>query len=265
MRSSKPLFDELAADYDGHFSAPHRRAYDELAWEHVVDLLPGGDAPALVVDAGCGVGRWAARLIELGHCVIGIEQATAMIEAARARRLGPGFTLIEGSMDDVDLGRPEADLVLAMGSLQYSRDPEQTVARFAGWARPGGAVCVLVDSYVALVLELLRAGRIGEALRCVETRVGTWTRNGISADLHLLDQARLEAAFDRAGLVNVRTLGLLVGASAFGPETLKARLCNDWQRQFGLERRLAADPLLANLGKQILASGRTEEGERLTE
>jgi hypothetical protein len=147
-----------------------------------------------------------------------------------------------------------------MGSLQYSRDPERTIARLAGWARAGGAVCVLVDSYVALVLELLRSGRIGEALQCVESRVGTWTQNGTSADLHLLDRARLEAALDRAGLVDVRTLGLLVGSSAFGRETLEARLCDDRQRQLGLERRLARDPLLADLGKQLLVSGRTETG-----
>ena len=33
VRPSAPLYDALAADYDAHFAVPHRRAYDELAWE----------------------------------------------------------------------------------------------------------------------------------------------------------------------------------------------------------------------------------------
>src|SRR5262249_51791843 len=135
MRSSKPLFDELAASYDAHFDVPHRRAYDDLAWEHVVGLLPPRGEHALVVDAGCGVGRWAERLVALGHRVIGIEQAPAMGAAARSRGLGPAFTVVEGAMEDVELGQPDADVVLAMGSLQYTRDPEEAIVHLAAWIR----------------------------------------------------------------------------------------------------------------------------------
>jgi SAM-dependent methyltransferase len=253
LNSSIPLFDSLAADYDAHFDVPHRRAYDELAWELVQPLLPvrGG----LVVDAGCGVGRWASRLVALGYEVVGIEHAPAMAAAARARML-PGFRVLEQSIEDVELGECEADAVLALGSLQYTRDPAAAVERFAAWTRPGGAICVLVDSLTALVVELLRAGREEEAQRRLETRLGTWIQGEHAAEHHLPDRAALEAAFEGAGLIDVECRGLLVGASIFGRDELTERLRAGWAAQLSLERRLAQQSVLADLGKQLLAHGR---------
>ena len=57
---SAPLYDRLAPTYVEHFDVAHRRAYDQLAWEMCAAALP--DPPAVVVDVGCGVGRWARRL-----------------------------------------------------------------------------------------------------------------------------------------------------------------------------------------------------------
>lgn len=256
LRPSQPLYDLLAPEYDEHFAVPHRRAYDDLAWERVRALLP---PDGVVVDAGCGIGRWARRLTALGYAVTGIEQSPGMLAELRRRPPGPGFTLVEGSMTEVDLP-PEAGAVLAMGSLQYTSSPEDTIRRLAGWLRPGGVLAILVDSLVALVLELLRDGRDEEALQRLATRRGVWRLAGREADLHLLDRARLEAAFAAAGLEEVCVEGLLVTASALGRDGLTARLDGDREELLGLERRLEAEPLLADVGKQLLATGRRPGG-----
>ncbi|GIE51433.1 hypothetical protein Ani05nite_49670 [Amorphoplanes nipponensis] len=253
MRSSRPLYDALAAGYEDHFAVPHRRAYDDLAWDQVVALLP--EPPAGIVDAGCGVGRWARRLQARGYAVTGVEQSPGMIAALRARPPGPGFTLVEASMDDAELP-PRAAMVLAMGSLQYTADPEATIAHLAGWLRPGGVLAVLVDSLVGLVLELLRDGREQEALRRLATRRGVWRQHGLEADLHLLDRARLEAACAAAGLTDIRTRGLLVTAAALGRDELNHRLTTDGDAHLALERRLLESPLLADTGKQLLVTAR---------
>jgi SAM-dependent methyltransferase len=252
MRDSVSLFEALAGDYDAHFAVPHRAAYDDLAWERVLAVLP--EEAGVVVDAGCGTGRWAERLVAMGHYVIGVEQAPAMARAAFERGLGERFELHQASMEDVELD-VQADVVLAMGSLQYARDPEAMVARLAGWTRSGGTMLVLVDSLVALVVELLRDGRTEEALVRLHSRVGAWRQGDRNAELHLLDRARLEAAFAAAGLRNTRSSGLLVGASAIGRDALVSALGKDRDGQMELERQLAADPLLADLGKQLLVEG----------
>jgi hypothetical protein len=130
------------------------------------------------------------------------------------------------------------------------------VARLARWLRPGGVLAVLTDSLQALVLELLAAGREEEALDRLASRRGVWRVDDVEADLHLLDSRALRQAYADAGLEVVRVAGLLVGASAFGRERLQDRLEGDFPGSLDLERRLAAQPELADLGKQLLIVGR---------
>lgn len=255
MQPSQDLYSALAPAYREHFDIPHRRAYDTLAWERVRQLLPERGP---IVDVGCGVGRWAARLLELGYDVIGIEQAPGMIAELRRADYGPGFTLIESPMEAAELPAGSAGMVLALGSLQYAADPEGAIRRFADWARPGGTVIALVDSLVALVIELLREGRYQEAVDRLSTRMGAWSVAGHSAEMHLMDSARLCRAFEAAGLRDIEVSGLLTTAAPLGHRRLTDQLERDWDAHLRLERRLLADPLLTDLGKQLLATGRRQ-------
>src|ERR1700722_839018 len=213
MRPSQALYSALAPSYLEHFEIPHRHAYDTLAWERVRPLLPERGP---IVDAGCGVGRWVGRLTALGYDVIGVEQAPGMIAELRRADYGPGFTLVEESMETADLTEASAGLVLALGSLQYTSDPTATVRRFATWLRPGGTGVALVDSLGALVIELLQQGRTEEAMERLRTRVGCWSMAGHEADMHLMDRDRLRQVFLDAGLRQVEVSGLLATAAPLG-------------------------------------------------
>jgi SAM-dependent methyltransferase len=253
MRSSQQLYSTLAPSYREHFDRPHRRAYDTLAWDRVRPLLPERGP---IIDVGCGVGRWAERLLALDYDVIGIEPAPGMIAELRRADHGRGFTLMPESMETAQLPEASAGMVLALGSLQYSADPEAMIARFARWVRPGGRVVVLVDSLVALVIELLRDGKYDEAMQRLRTRIGVWTVDGQSAEMHLMDAGRLRGAFEDAGLRDVQVTGLLATAAAMGPARLARRLEDDWDGHLDLEGRLQAHAVLADVGKQLLVAGR---------
>ncbi len=251
--ASAALYDELADDYEAHFAVSHRAAYDQLAWELILAELP--PPGATIVDVGCGVGRWAESLTALGYRVIGIEPASRMAAAAR-RRLGSTVTIIEEPMESAELAAESVDAVIAMGSLQYSRDVAACVARMARWLRPGGCLAVLVDSLVALVAELSARGDREQALQRLRTRRGTWTQHGRSADLHLLDTWALRAAYAAAGIDEVAFRGLLVGWTMLGREQFLERLAADPAAQLDIEREWAYHTELADLGKQLLAVGR---------
>ena len=260
MRSSVPLYDALAVDYDDHFTVPHRRAYDDLAWDQVLERL-GAPVPGRpVVDAGCGVGRWAQRLVGLGHEVIGVEQAPSMARAARERGLGERFTVIEGPMQDERLPAGRAAAVLAMGSLQYTPEPAAVIARFREWTAPGGLVGVLVDGLVSLVVELVRSGRIDEAEQRRCSRTGVWSTNGCAADMHLFDAATLARAMSDAGLVDVTVSGLLCGWTVLGRDAFLDGLDRDHDGALAREADWARDPAMADTGKQLLAFGRAPLG-----
>lgn len=262
LRPSQPLYDALAAEYDAHFAVPHRRLYDQLAWERFAALLAdAGIADGVVVDAGCGIGRWARMLLPLGYSVIGIEQSPGMIAEVERRPPGPGFRLVARPMEAVaraDLFPDDdgAAAVVALGSLQYTHDPVAMVAAMATWLRPGGVLAVLVDSRVGLALELIGAGRGDEALTRLTTRRGVWRAEDHEADLHLLDTEALTSAFSAAGLTEIRKSGLLVSAGPLGRDELIARAHADYDAMLALERRLADFPELADAGKQLLVSGR---------
>ncbi|WP_457207510.1 class I SAM-dependent methyltransferase [Nocardioides sp. P5_C9_2] len=256
MRPSAPLYDRLAPTYVEHFDVVHRRAYDRLAWEMCAEALPG--APAVVVDVGCGVGRWARRLLDAGYAVTGIEPAHGMADEAERSRpdADDRMTLVRSRVEDVALPLASVDAIVAMGSLQYTEDPAAQIARLAGWLRPGGVLAVLVDGLLALALELMAAGKEEEAATRLATRRGVWRVEDVEADLHLLDAAALHRAYVDAGLEVERVAGLLVGASAFGREDLARRLTSDFEGALAVERGLAAEPALADLGKQLLIVGR---------
>ena len=254
MKNSVELYNRLAANYDQHFAEPHRAAYDRLAWDEVLQHLPGEGAT--VVDAGCGIGRWAEQLIAEGHYVIGIERAPAMISAARERLPSSAFELREGDMEQVSLPASCADAVLAMGALQYTQDPAATITRFAQWLKPGGTLFLLYDSRLALVIELLRAGRTEEAVQRAQTGRGYWRMQDVSADLHLFSYRDVETYCRLANLVDMSSMGLLVGASAYGVPRLREKLKKNFREQIELERALMYVPELVAAGKQILTRAR---------
>ncbi len=246
------MHSELAADYRAEFEAPHRAAYDTLARDAVTSSLGPGST---VVDVGCGVGRWADWLVEAGRRVIGVEPSPAMARAARAHRHGPAFRIIEDDVDGADIEPRSADVVVAMGSIQYAPDPDASIARMAGWLRPGGHLWVLVDSLGGLVSELLRRGDSSQAVDRALTARARFERGDLSVEHHLFDATRLRQAFTAAGLDDVQVGGLLVAWNSQPRAEAQAALTRNREDSLAIERALAAVPALADLGKQLLAHG----------
>ncbi|GAQ60641.1 class I SAM-dependent methyltransferase [Streptomyces scabiei] len=99
------------------------------------------EAPARVLDAGCGTGRVAIRLAELGHECTGVDVDPSML--AVARRTAPAQEWLLADLARLDaLGlEPVFDLVVAAGNVIPLLAPgtEPAVVRqLAAALRPGG-------------------------------------------------------------------------------------------------------------------------------
>ncbi|MEO6502070.1 MAG: class I SAM-dependent methyltransferase [Jatrophihabitantaceae bacterium] len=120
-------------------------------------------APSLVLDAGCGTGRVAIRLAELGYRVVGVDVDSSMLAEARRSRPDlrwlsadlaalPGLDRLLGSADPASANPEPAtpepatdadgfDLAVAAGNVIPLLAPgtlTMTVRRLAAVLAPGG-------------------------------------------------------------------------------------------------------------------------------
>ncbi len=249
------LYNAFATSYDESFEALSlRRVYDSVAWSHIEAKLP--PTPSLIVDVGCGTGRWVERCLALGHQVIGIEPAPAMQNILRERFSGRDFTLLACSVEDADVLAESASIVIAMGSLQYVTDCAAAVQRMRGWLTPGGLLFAHVDGLVALTLELLRLGKTEEALLRLKNGWGIFKHENYAARLNLFDRTRLANLLAEAGLIDIETRGLLITPAALGRPASEALLAADETAFMAMEQALSQSASMADAGKHVLAWGR---------
>ena len=129
---------QSGAAYAAHFDALAARGVDVHGEARLVASLvsPGG----LVLDAGCGTGRVAFRLAELGYRVVGVDVDPSML--AEARRRAPQLHWHLADLADFDLAdHPPFDAAVAAGNVIPYLTPgtgRAVLVNVAKHLRPGG-------------------------------------------------------------------------------------------------------------------------------
>lgn len=100
---------------------------------HLKPLLP--EAPARILEAGCGRGALAGALAELGYKVTGVDRNAEMAAAARER----GVPVIQADVLDVS---GEYDVVLFTRSLHHAENLDHILAHAATLLAPDGQVII---------------------------------------------------------------------------------------------------------------------------
>jgi ubiquinone/menaquinone biosynthesis C-methylase UbiE len=98
--------------------------------------------PDRALDAACGTGRHAARLVELGHQVVGVDTTPAMLSLARKKV--PGADFRRGQLEALPVQDGSVDLAVCALALTHVPDLGPVMREFARVLRPGGQV-VLSD------------------------------------------------------------------------------------------------------------------------
>jgi ubiquinone/menaquinone biosynthesis C-methylase UbiE len=110
--------------------------------EPIVHAILAELPPGRALDAACGTGRHAARLLELGHQVVGVDATPAML--ALARKKLPAADFRRGRLDDLPVQDASVDLVICALALTHVPDLTPVMREFARVLRSGGRV-VLSD------------------------------------------------------------------------------------------------------------------------
>jgi ubiquinone/menaquinone biosynthesis C-methylase UbiE len=106
-----------------------------VVWELLDSLAPGR-----ALDAACGSGRHARRLLDRGHEVVGIDATAEMLELARRNVSGARFD--QGDISDLPFEGGEFDAVVCSLALDHISDLSGAIAELARVVRPAGRVIV---------------------------------------------------------------------------------------------------------------------------
>ncbi|MEU1669475.1 class I SAM-dependent methyltransferase [Streptomyces sparsogenes] len=179
---------------DNGLRAPETRA----AWARLLaSWLP--QAPADVLDVGCGTGSLSQLLAEAGHRVTGVDLAPRMVEQAKAKLAAAGLPgrFLVGDAAAPPTGEERFDVLLSRHLVWTLPDPHAALAEWAGRLRPGGTL-VLIEG------RWREAGQAG-----VPYVAGAETlpwHHGITAEdlavavRPLMTQVRIETLSDHAAL-----------------------------------------------------------------
>lgn len=99
-----------------------------------------------VADLGCGTGELAVALAREVVRVVGVDQSSDMLRAARRRTAGlENVELRRGPLEELPLDDASCDAALLVLSLGWVADPPRALAEAARVVRPGGRL-VVVDA-----------------------------------------------------------------------------------------------------------------------
>jgi SAM-dependent methyltransferase len=182
------------------------------------------------VDVGCGEGRLARHLKQLGHRMVAVDSAPSLVAAAR--ECDPSMDVRLADAAALPLEDASADLAIAFMSLQDIDDMPAAIGEVARVLQPGGRLCL------ATVHPLNSAGRFeqptADAHFVIEgTYLGefhyadTLERDGLMMTFHSQHRP-LEAYF-----MALEKTGFLVEAlreSAVPEHSIASEASRRWQR-----------------------------------
>lgn len=116
-----------------------------------------------VLDAGCGMGRYARAALELGAEVVALDLSEALTRLLPLARENPRLHLVQGDLLSPPLARGAFDIVYSQGVLHHTADTRAAFERVAALVKKGGAVSVWVygspGSYSSFRTNPLKPGR----------------------------------------------------------------------------------------------------------
>jgi SAM-dependent methyltransferase len=109
-------------------------------WSAFRERVPRG---ATVLDAGCGMGQWAAFLSRRGYRTIGVDFSIEMITALKQRY--PKLEWRFGWVQRLPVADHSVDALISWGVIEHDeRGPGKSLGEFARVLRPGGVAFITV-------------------------------------------------------------------------------------------------------------------------
>ncbi len=139
---------------------------DRATFRNRTGLSPEDLAGSLVLDAGCGMGRYLRVAAEGGARAVGIDLSRA-VEAARDLTAEyPSVSVVQGDLLRTPFAPGTFDHIYSLGVLDHTPDAQRAFLGLAQLLKPGGRIAIWVYPRERPTLE-----RIMDAHRAISTRL----------------------------------------------------------------------------------------------
>ncbi|MDR3635951.1 MAG: methyltransferase domain-containing protein [Isosphaeraceae bacterium] len=139
---------------------------DEATFLVKTGVHPRELAGQLVLDAGCGGGRYTKLVARHGARVVGVDLSTAVDKAFALCEGLPDASIVQADLLDLPLAERAFDFAFSIGVLHHSPDARRAFAQVARRVKPGGRLAVWLYRRNTLPQEW-----INSALRAVSMRL----------------------------------------------------------------------------------------------
>lgn len=95
-----------------------------------------------VLECGCGAGRFTEVLLAEGACVTSVDLSSAVVANSRNFPVGPHHRIAKADILRLPFAPKQYDLVLCLGVIQHTPNPEETIARLYQQVKPGGILAI---------------------------------------------------------------------------------------------------------------------------
>ncbi|SIO45614.1 Methyltransferase domain-containing protein [Singulisphaera sp. GP187] len=117
---------------------------DRVTFRNRTGLTAADLAGALVLDAGCGMGRYLRMAAELGARAVGLDLSEAVRAARELTADLPGVSLTRGDLLRPPFAAGSFDHIYSLGVLDHTPDPRAAFLAIARLLKPGGRIAIWV-------------------------------------------------------------------------------------------------------------------------
>lgn len=139
---------------------------DEATFALKTGVHPRDLVGKLVLDAGCGGGRYAQLVGRFGAKVVGVDLSSAVEKAAALCANLPNVTIVQADLLNLPLAEAAFDFAFSIGVMHHSPDPRRAFAQVAARVKPGGRLAVWLYRRNTLPQEWLNS-----SLRAVSSQL----------------------------------------------------------------------------------------------